>query len=130
MAVDLSKFLGLYFEESAELLLRVDQVLRVAELADWRQAARAVHSIKGSSGAFGFEEIVDLAQLLESLLRQLERQEVPMTAARLVWCEEAVDGLRLLLKRRQQGLSGDAALTTAIGVRLGACSSDSAAACG
>lgn len=130
MSVDLSKFLGLYFEESAELLQSVDQALRVAELADWRQAARAVHSIKGSSGAFGFEEIVDLAQLLELVLRQQERQDVPMTAARLVWCGEAVDGLRVLLRRRQQGLSGDAAQIAAIGARLGVCPTDSAAACG
>lgn len=130
MSVDLSKFLSLYFEETAEQLLSVDQALRAVELADWREAARAAHSVKGSSGTFGFEEIADLAQQLELLLRQLERQEVPMTAVRQVWCEEAVDGLRLLLKQRQQGISGDAALTAAIGARLGACPSDSAAACG
>lgn len=130
MVVDLRKFLGLYFDECAEQLLRVDQALRAADDADWQRAARAVHSIKGGSGAFGFVEIVELAQQLESALRQVERAEVPMTTARLAWCEEAVQGLRLLLKQRQQGISGDAALTAAIGERLGACPADSAAACG
>lgn len=130
MAVDLSKFLGLYFDESAEHLQCVSQILQDTKNADWRQATRAVHSIKGSSGAFGFEEIVELAQLLESALRQVERAEVVMTAARLAWCEEAVQSLRLLLEHRQQGISGDAARIAAIGERLGACPVDSAAACG
>lgn len=130
MSVDLSKFLGLYFDECGEMLLCMDQALRNTGNPDWQQAARVAHSIKGSSGAFGFEGIVALALRLELLLRQVERAEVPMTAGRLAWCEEAVAGLRLLLKQRQQGVSEDAALIAAIDERLQACLADSQAACG
>ncbi|MDP5240288.1 Hpt domain-containing protein [Uliginosibacterium sp. 31-16] len=135
MGIDLSKFLQLYFDESTECLQVLECQLQGASqlspsAASMRQTIRAAHSIKGSSGAFGFDDVLELAQALELALLQVERQETVMSLARQTLCLEAVNGLRQLLQRRQQGLCGDAALAAAIGGRLAACPVDRAAACG
>lgn len=133
MGIDLSKYMQLYFDENAECLRVLEcqlQTLSPPDAASLRQAIRAAHSIKGSSGAFGFDDVLELAQALESALVRIERQEAAMSPTRRTLCMEAVDGLRQLLLQRQQGLCGDAALAAAIGGRLAACPVDRAAACG
>lgn len=135
MAIDLGKYLQLYFEESAENLCRLEAALRSAEAlcagaAFWHETVRAAHSVKGNSGAFGFEEIAVLAREIEQILLRVERGEVRMDAALQAACLEAVAGLQELVKRRRMGLSGDASLAAAMGACLGACMLEKAAAGG
>ena len=62
-----------YFEESAELLESAYEQL--AALSEGRADAetvhalfRAIHSVKGGGGAFGFDRLVALAHVMETLL--------------------------------------------------------------
>jgi two-component system chemotaxis sensor kinase CheA len=76
MAVDISRFLPQYFEESQQCMREMEQCLAALAgapvwsgvLAD--KASRAAHCIKGNSGAFGFEEVAQLAGAIEHVLRK------------------------------------------------------------
>ncbi|MGB8364294.1 MAG: chemotaxis protein CheA [Rhizomicrobium sp.] len=62
-----------YFQECEELLLAMEEGLLAMESGDADSETinavfRAVHSIKGSGGAFGFEPLVAFAHVLETVL--------------------------------------------------------------
>jgi two-component system chemotaxis sensor kinase CheA len=65
-----------YFQECEELLLAMEEGLLALENGEADSEAinavfRAVHSIKGSGGAFGFEELVHFAHGFETVLDHL-----------------------------------------------------------
>lgn len=133
MAIDLGKYLQLYFEESTEGLSQLAGLLQDTDLqgeAHWHEAVRVAHSVKGNSGAFGFCEIELLARELEQVLLRVERGEITMDSGLRRFCIEAVAGLQMLVQRRRTGLSGDAALAAAMGARLAAGVVEKAAAGG
>jgi two-component system chemotaxis sensor kinase CheA len=77
-------FQAIFFEEADEHLAAVEQILlrldpaRPAE-EDLNAIFRAVHSIKGTSGMFGYAEIVSLTHVLENLLDILRKKERALT---------------------------------------------------
>lgn len=78
MAIDLAKFHQVFFEESFEgvalmetTLLNMD--LEAVDAEDVNAIFRAAHSIKGSSGTFGFDAIAGFTHVMESLLDELRQ---------------------------------------------------------
>ncbi|OHX20186.1 chemotaxis protein CheA [Chromobacterium sphagni] len=76
MAMDLEQALQTFLEESRELLDEMETILLDAEAehADAEQLNalfRTMHTIKGSAGLFGLEEIVNFTHQAENLLDQL-----------------------------------------------------------
>jgi two-component system, chemotaxis family, sensor kinase CheA len=86
MAIDLERFRTMYFDEARANARCLHQALNAGDEAARVAAVRAAHSIKGSSGAFGFDELIALCQALEDLFSSV----APGPSA------EAEDALRLL----------------------------------
>jgi two-component system, chemotaxis family, sensor kinase CheA len=73
-----------YFQECEELLLAMEEGLIAIENGDAGDGVinavfRAVHSIKGSGGAFGFEDLVHFAHGFETVLDQLRSGQLAPT---------------------------------------------------
>lgn len=125
MAIDIGKFLDLYFEESLAAREKLSQslqglvvsaVLNKEETLD--SAIRAAHIIKGSSGTFGFNEIADLAAALERVFLRIQSHELVMSDSLSIICFDALEELQCLLDRRQHGEPCDAVSASRISVCL------------
>ncbi len=103
--VDLSKFLPAYFEESEEKLALLESGLcRLAAVKDadaLEQTIRAVHSIKGSSGTFGFDEVCELAWAIEDVLRHAAKGQLALEPEKIELCVEATNLLREAIGKRR-----------------------------
>ena len=87
MSDQIEIFRRTFFEECADLLAQAEQQLASLGEAPTDAEAmaaifRAVHSIKGGAGAFGFDRLVAFAHVFESVLDQL-RANPELAAARL-----------------------------------------------
>ncbi|MGR2661307.1 chemotaxis protein CheW [Chromobacterium haemolyticum] len=78
MAIDMSQFHQVFFDEADEhlssmesLLLGMDQSCPQQE--DLHAVFRAAHSIKGGAATFGFADMADLTHVLEGLLDEVRR---------------------------------------------------------
>ena len=83
MAIDISQFYQVFFEESKEHLHEMEQLLLKlnVETPDFDQLNaifRAAHSIKGGSATFGFNDITAVTHVLESLLDRLRKKELAL----------------------------------------------------
>lgn len=81
---DLSRFKQTYFEESAELLAVAEAgLLRLEPGAfdddEVNAIFRAVHSIKGGGGAFGFSDLVAFAHEFETVMDGVRNHTIPIT---------------------------------------------------
>ena len=84
MAIDMSQFYQVFFEEAAEhlatmvaLLLAIDPGAPDPE--EVNALFRAAHSIKGSSGTFGFQDMMEVTHILETMLDKVRKGEAPLT---------------------------------------------------
>src|SRR5579862_3245700 len=73
MPIDMSQFFEGFFDEVAEHLERIEELIvaverKQATQEDFNALFRAAHSIKGASGTFGFSEMAALTHVLESVL--------------------------------------------------------------
>ncbi|WP_439549755.1 chemotaxis protein CheA [Falsiroseomonas sp.] len=96
-----------YFEESAELL--ESAYAQLSALAEDRADGdtmhalfRAIHSIKGGGGAFGFARLVALAHVMETLLDHLRDGSLAGTPDRVALLLKATDALADLLGAEQR----------------------------
>ena len=108
MQVDLNRFRETFFQESAEHLaemeagvLKLDQGAFDPELLNG--IFRAAHSIKGSSGMFGLDEVSRFTHALESLLDRIRAGEIPVTKPLSDLLLRATDRLRQLLDAAASG---------------------------
>ena len=83
---DLEEFKATFFQECTELLESMESGL--LELSEGRGGSeevnavfRAVHSIKGGSGAFGFDKLVGFAHVFETTLDQVRNDSLEATEA-------------------------------------------------
>jgi two-component system chemotaxis sensor kinase CheA len=102
MTVDMSQFYQVFFEEAAEHLTNMEQMLLDIDLGsidDEQMNAifRAAHSIKGSAGTFGFQDLAQVTHELETLLDRVRKHEVTMTLDMVNVSLQAGDLLRDLL---------------------------------
>ncbi|SEI60611.1 two-component system, chemotaxis family, sensor kinase CheA [Allopseudospirillum japonicum] len=119
MSIDLSQFHQLFFEESAEHLASMEDLLLSLDLdapdIDQLNAIfRAAHSIKGSSGTFGFHDMIQVTHELETLLDLLRKGSVQPTADMVDLMLEARDVIQQQLASHQHGHTFDEAQAESI----------------
>ncbi|MGQ9366747.1 chemotaxis protein CheA [Azospirillum sp. ST 5-10] len=83
---DLSRFKQTYFDECAELLAVAEAGLLAlapgrVDSDEVNAVFRAVHSIKGGGGAFGFAELVAFAHQFETVMDGVRNDTIPVTTA-------------------------------------------------
>jgi len=118
MAIDLSQFHQTFFEESLEglgdmeaELLRIEAgisgddhtALFEADRESLNTIFRAVHSIKGGSSTFGFNQVAEFSHVLETLLDDVREGRCEKSRALVSVLLRSVDTLRALLQGAQNG---------------------------
>jgi len=118
MAIDLSQFHQTFFEESLEglgdmeaELLRIEAgisgddhtALFEADRESLNTIFRSVHSIKGGSSTFGFNQVAEFSHVLETLLDDLREGRCEKSRALVSVLLRSVDTLRALLQSAQNG---------------------------
>ena len=93
---DLDDFKATYFDECSELLNELEEQFAAIEAgerdADRLNAVfRAIHSIKGGAGAFGFSALVGFAHAYETLLDYVRDGRIELTDDVVVLCIRAND---------------------------------------
>lgn len=81
---DLDDFKATYFDECSELLLELEEQFAAIEDGDrssdrLNAVFRAIHSIKGGGGAFGFQALVAFAHAYETLLDHVRDGRVELS---------------------------------------------------
>ncbi len=84
-------------EESEMMLLAYERVPDNRELAD--NAFRALHSLKGNSGFFGFADIEKVSHTSETFLDKVRNHEIAPTHENITVLLTAIDVLRNAIKR-------------------------------
>jgi len=132
MAIDMSQFYQVFFEESAEHLAAMEALLLELDIANpdseqLNAIFRAAHSIKGSAGTFGFSDLADTTHILENLLDRIRKQELGLTADMVDAFLEAGDLLRVMLEAHQGRGEVEPRTVESICARLRQLSSDASA---
>lgn len=99
---DLSRFKQTYFDESAEFIAMAEAgLLRLTPGAvdpdEVNAIFRAVHSIKGGGGAFGFTALVEFAHRFETVMDGVRNNVIPITTELVDTLIRANDVLAQLL---------------------------------
>ena len=113
---DLTQFYQIFFEEAAENLDQMEQMLLNLDLEaandeELNGIFRCAHSIKGGAATFGFADVAELTHQMESLLDRLRRHELRLIAPMVDVLLESADASRSLLARHQAGGQGEAIST-------------------
>ena len=120
---DLSQFYGVFFEEAAENLDQMEQMLLALDVnapddEELNGIFRCAHSIKGGSATFGFADVAELTHKMESLLDRLRRHELQLTPPMIDALLESADVSRSLLARHQGGGQDEAVPTAELVARI------------
>ncbi len=121
--IDMTQFYQVFFEESEEHLAAMEALLLELDIeqpdAEQLNAIfRAAHSIKGSSGTFGFTDLTDVTHILESLLDRLRKNEIPLRADMVDAFLEAGDVLKTMLAGHRGDGGADPQVVAAVCARL------------
>ncbi|MHA6689021.1 chemotaxis protein CheA [Devosia sp. A449] len=105
---DLDDFKATYFDECSELLTELEEQFAAIEAgerdADRLNAVfRAIHSIKGGAGAFGFSALVGFAHAYETLLDYVRDGRIELVDDVVVLCIRANDIVADHVKAAQTG---------------------------
>ncbi|MDY0013700.1 MAG: chemotaxis protein CheW [Rhodocyclaceae bacterium] len=119
MAIDMTQFYQVFFDEAAEHLANMEAQLLALDLTapdgeGINAIFRAAHSIKGSSGTFGFTDMTDVTHVLETMLDKVRKGEARMTAAMVDASLAAGDVLKNLLAAHRGEEEADRAEAVAI----------------
>ncbi len=106
--IDLNQFNQVFFEECAEHLAEMEQILVSLpdEGPDEEQLNaifRAAHSIKGGAGIFGFKDMTVVTHVLESLLDRMRNHEIHFSTAMVDLFLEAGDVISMQLAGHRDG---------------------------
>jgi two-component system chemotaxis sensor kinase CheA len=93
---DLDDFKATYFDECSELLLELEEQFAAIEQGDrsterLNAVFRAIHSIKGGGGAFGFSALVGFAHAYETLLDHVRDGRIEMSKPVAALCIRSND---------------------------------------
>ncbi len=93
---ELDEFKATYFEECTELLAALEEEFVAIQEGDrdpdrLNAVFRAIHSIKGGAGAFGFTQLVEFAHSFETLLDYVRDNRVEMTNEVVALCIRSND---------------------------------------
>ncbi|MBK6636290.1 MAG: chemotaxis protein CheW [Rhodocyclaceae bacterium] len=109
MSIDMSQFYQVFFEEAQEHLASMESLLLDLDVANpdpeqLNAIFRAAHSIKGSSGTFGFTDLQDVTHILENLLDRIRKSELALRSEMIDAFLDAGDVLKgLLAAHRGEG---------------------------
>ena len=120
---DLTQFYQIFFEEAAENLDQMEQMLLNLDLEaandeELNGIFRCAHSIKGGAATFGFADVAELTHQMESLLDRLRRHELRLIAPMVDVLLESADASRSLLARHQAGGEGEPMSTAELVMRI------------
>jgi len=120
---DLSRFKQTYFDESAELLAVAETGLLnlapgAADPDEVNAIFRAVHSIKGGGGAFGFTDLVAFAHEFETVMDGVRNNAIAITTELVDTLIRANDVLGQMLAYAREGTSPPAGTTDAVVAQL------------
>jgi two-component system chemotaxis sensor kinase CheA len=106
MAIDMTQFYQVFFEESAEHLAAMEALLLELDVGNpdaeqLNAIFRAAHSIKGSAGTFGFTDLAETTHILENLLDRIRKQELALRPEMVDAFLESGDLLRSMLEAHQ-----------------------------
>lgn len=95
-------FRAVFFEEAAEHLQAIENELLTLDADPLNEEAlngvfRAAHSIKGSAGMFGFNELSGFTHHLETLLDLIRKGEAELTDDRVELTLQATDEIRAMV---------------------------------
>lgn len=112
MAIDITQFQQLFFEETIEgLQLMESELLRLREGAADAETIntifRAAHSIKGGSGVLGFAGIGGFTHHVETLLDEVRHGERQVTDQAIELLLRSVDCLRTMIEAARAGREVD-----------------------
>src|SRR6478735_6931195 len=107
---DLDDFKATYFDECSELLLELEEQFAAIEAGDrsadrLNAVFRAIHSIKGGAGAFGFSELVAFAHAYETLLDYVRDGRIELSEPVTVLCIRANDLVADFVNAAKAGVS-------------------------
>jgi two-component system chemotaxis sensor kinase CheA len=133
MSIDMSQFYQVFFEETAEHLANMENLLLTLDIqapdAEQLNAIfRAAHSIKGSSGTFGFTDLQDVTHILENLLDDIRKGEIVLREDMIDAFLAAGDVLKNLLAAHQGDGEADRAAAADLCARLRQLTGEGAAA--
>jgi two-component system chemotaxis sensor kinase CheA len=120
---DLTQFYQIFFEEAAENLDLMEQMLlslhlETADDEELNGIFRCAHSVKGGAATFGFTDVAGLTHQMESLLDRLRRHEIQPNLAMVDVLLQSADVSRSLLARHQAGGIGEPPSTEALVQRI------------
>ncbi len=112
MAIDMSQFYQVFFDEAKEHLDNMESLLLALDVNNPSLDAlnaifRAAHSIKGGSGTFGFTDMTEVTHVLETLLDRLRKEELQLSSEMVDAFLAAGDVLRTQLEHHQGGPEAD-----------------------
>jgi two-component system chemotaxis sensor kinase CheA len=102
MSIDIEQFHSVFFDESDEHLDEMEQLLMSLDVEapdpeELNSIFRAAHSIKGGSGIFGFDALMNLTHVMENLLDKARNNELQVTADIVNVLLETLDVLKATL---------------------------------
>ena len=134
MTIDMSQFYQVFFEETDEHLADMESLLVAVDIdapdpEDLNAIFRAAHSIKGSSGTFGFHDMTEVTHVMETMLDKVRKNEMALTSDMVDACLSAGDVLRNLLGAHRGEGEADREAAAQVSARLEAlCEGEEAAA--
>ena len=125
----MTQFYQVFFEETAEHLSGMESMLLELDVqqpdAEQLNAIfRAAHSIKGSSGTFGFTDLAEVTHVLENLLDRIRKGELTLRENMIDAFLDAGDILKTLLAAHRGEAAADPTAVAAICTRLRQLTSD------
>lgn len=102
MSIDMKQFHSVFFEESQEHLDEMEHLLLNLNVAnpdteELNTIFRAAHSIKGGAGIFGFDALVSVTHVMESLLDKIRQGKMMIKADMVDLFLSSVDVLKGIL---------------------------------
>jgi two-component system chemotaxis sensor kinase CheA len=133
MAIDLTQFYQVFFEEAQEHLEGMEALLLDLDIEDPDEEQlnaifRAAHSIKGSAGTFGFTDLAEVTHVLENLLDRIRKGELALRADMIDAFLDAGDLLKDLLAAHRGNGTADPTQVQVTCQRLAALTGDAPAA--
>lgn len=112
MAIDMSQFFQVFFDEAEELLAEKEKLLLAVDISspdpeDLNAIFRAAHSIKGGASTFGLADMTEVTHVLESLLDKIRKGEMALTSEHVEAFLVAKDILKMQLDGHRLGTAVD-----------------------
>ncbi len=119
MDFDKSQFFQVFYEETAEHLVAMEELLINLEIAspdpeDLNAIFRAVHSIKGGAGTFGFDKLTKVAHAFETVLDKVRKSELALKSEMVDIFLEGGDVLNEILEAYKE--EGEIDMTSSIDI--------------